>query len=321
MKTAQIIEDIKNKMPQGLSEIERLRYIYIYMGKIQNFDPVYYFGNSKVKSKIYRLTEKMSLNNKYYERKRELICTSIAANFKAIASEFGLNVIKAREQLDRHDRYSHAYNKVTLEDGQTLNVDLQLDLRYIQTGRRTRFFGKNEDDDLEIDEKFLEKIDENIGYKKRGKEYKDEEMKTISDDSKKMTTIEAINYILGKQEIIDTIEETGYVEGTKYLRDIFEMCNNDRKDKIRISIAHCYREIGLDEYEIPKRQYSICLHLKEKDDDKLYLYKKRDKKFTEVSTQRMSRLMNQGLKFSKRPEYNFDRFIRETGNWENIWTR
>lgn len=321
MKIKKLVEEIKETMPEGLNELEQLRYIYLSIGKRKSFDPVYYFGNSKTKSKICRLAEKVSLNRDYLAQKRELVCITISNMLMIVAKEFGIRVVCIKDLMEKGERYSHIFNKAFLKDGQIIKMDLQLDLRYIQTGRKTKFFGKDEFGNCQIDEDRLKEIDEKIGYKNPQKDYKDEEMRKIAEIVKEMKNEDAIEYVLSNNEIVETIEKTGYIEGTKYLRDVFEMCNGCRSDKIKISMAHCFREINVDGNGIPCRQYSVCLHLKDKKQDKLYLYKKKTKSFTEVSSERMARLMREGLKFSSKPEYDFKRFIKETGNWENIWNR
>lgn len=98
MKIKQLVQEIREQMPEGLNELETLRYIYIYLGKRKNFNPTYYFGNSKTRKQIYALANKEINNEEFLTEKRNLICTSISSLLKKVAREFDIDVDLYKEE-------------------------------------------------------------------------------------------------------------------------------------------------------------------------------------------------------------------------------
>ena len=168
MKVKQLAQEIKEQMPDGLNELEILRYIYIYIGKRKNFNPEYYFGNSKTKKQIYMLTNKEINNEEFLTEKRNLVCTSIASLFKKVAREFDIDVDLFKEE---NENGAHIYNIAHLKGLKTIKLDLQMDLNNIHSNKRTEYFGPITYLWDGLEEKEIEKIDKKIGYKKKGKKY------------------------------------------------------------------------------------------------------------------------------------------------------
>lgn len=297
MKVKQLVEEIKEQMPNGLNELETLRYIYIYIGKRKNFNPEYYFGNSKTRRQIYMLSNKEIDNEEFLTEKRNLICTSIASLFKKVAREFDIDVDLFKED---DGNGAHVYNIVHLKKGRTIKVDLQRDLKNIHSNRRTEYFGPVTFlwDGLEEEE--IEEADKKIGYKKKGKNYKDDDIKLLKNQLKGMNRRDAVKFLLGNKEFLEGLdEEEGYVEASSYVRTTFANCLNKWRYDTLPYVIHCYRDEDIHKQPLQERQYSMCILNKYKGDYDIYMYRKKQRVFEHISPERMKKLIEQGLKVDK----------------------
>lgn len=137
MKVKELLEDIKNNEKYNkLDELSFIRKIYIEIGKNKTFDVKYYFGNTKTQKKIYNLARKRAEVEKRLDE-REIICYSLARQCEYIFKKLGYNCTVTHEPKE----LEHVFNILTLNDGRRIKLDLQSDLEFIQTGRRTRNFG------------------------------------------------------------------------------------------------------------------------------------------------------------------------------------
>ena len=138
MKINQLVEKIKDEMPEGLDELETLRKIYIYIGKNKRFDPEYYYGNRKTREKIYKLSQNKMHDEEFLTEKRELICLTIANELKLVAKAFGIDV----ETVKDTDDAKHLYNIARLKNKVIIGLDLQNDLTAIHTNQSTNKFAQ-----------------------------------------------------------------------------------------------------------------------------------------------------------------------------------
>ena len=123
------------------TELEKVRYVYLDLGKIMSFDPLFYYGNEKNKKRIYKeceySEEKLCLNLKNGIG----ICKSISYLLEYVLTKLN---IKSKAIVDYSDivYYHHVTNMIYLTDGTKFEVDLQHDLENIQAHQKTRYFGK-----------------------------------------------------------------------------------------------------------------------------------------------------------------------------------
>ncbi len=54
MTKKDLVESIIQNMPDGLTKLEKARYIYIELGKQRKFDTRYYYGNRSSQRKAYK---------------------------------------------------------------------------------------------------------------------------------------------------------------------------------------------------------------------------------------------------------------------------
>ncbi len=294
MRVKQLVQEIRECMPDGLNELETLRFLYIYIGKRKNFNPEYYFGNSKTKRQIYMLSNKEINNEEFLTEKRNLICTSISSLFKKVAKEIDLDVDLYTED---EGNGAHMYNIAHLKDGRTIRLDLQLDLNNIHSNKRTDYFGPITFlwDGLEDEE--IEELDKKIGYKKEGKNYKDDDIELLIEQAKSMNLKDALEFLLRNEKFLEGLqEEEGYVEAIAYVRSTFVKCLNRWKYDTLPYVINCYRDEDIYKQSLQERQYSMCILNKYKGDYDIYVYRKKQRVFEHVSPERMKKLMEQGLK-------------------------
>lgn len=284
MKIKQVAEKIRNEMPEGLDELETLRYIYIYLGKQKRFDPMYCFADEKNKKKIYMLSKQKMHDEEYLTEKRELVCTTISALLRLVAKEFDI-----RLELSK-DEDNHTYNVAILKNGIRILVDLQQDLKFIHTNQRTENFGQGNYGYYDISEYELEAIDEKIGYKKRNEDYKDEQIYQLARSARKKKKLVALSYIVENEEFNQTIQNSdGYMESISYIKRVFREANI--LDFVRIVTCSKSETSNLEE-----KQYTPLLFAKYKSEYAMYIFKKKEGKFVDISPERFKKLLNLGMR-------------------------
>lgn len=146
-----------------LNELEKIRYVYIDLGRKYYFNLDFAFGNTKTRKQIYRRSKNMnSIDKSVYTG--EIICTTLSEIYKKIMNDLGVDVKVESEDMS-FSRCPHVYNVVTDRSGIRYIVDLQRDLENIQSRAVTKAFGLSLDDKKEIFSRFeLERIDRKIGY-------------------------------------------------------------------------------------------------------------------------------------------------------------
>lgn len=310
MKIKDMANEIREQMPKDLDELETLRKIYICLGKKKNFDCRYYFGNRKVRHKIYHLAELRLNDENFLVETKNLICTSIASTLKMLGKEFDIDIELEREGTENG---THMYNIAKLKDGRMLKLDLQQDLRFIHSNRRTRNFGVVDykyASCVYINNKELEQIDEKIGYKNIN--YKDDDIAMLKQQTEKMNAEEATEFILNSDKFNEILkQEEGYTELFDYVMTSLYEC----VDKLNIGVINCYRDKNINNEPLDERQYSMCICTKQDDKFNIYMFKKKERKFIHITAEQMRKLVNQGLKFQE--ESYWTKRIMRSINSEN----
>ena len=209
-----------HNIPDDLSEIEKVRWIYIKLGLLFNYD--------------YRIAGDISIRNKIVDYDSGYIsnyqtCTKISEILNKVYSEVGIEskTVTRENEVVIYD-YKHTANEVTLSTGEKYLLDLTIDLYLIQSGCQTHEFAKYDKDDYDvISDSKLQAIDERLGLIKG--EYTD---KKIWD---KKSVINGIDYseMTYDQELIYKIEKikeliplfSGYNESRLFLNKLLNDFN------------------------------------------------------------------------------------------------
>lgn len=196
-----IIDNIIDSMPNNLTKLEKVRYIYISLGKIINSD----INAIESKNETISFNKISVINNIWGALSKSKVCDSVTSKiFMYVCTRIGIKC----ELVSSSIKGSIA-NKVYIDDT-ILIVDLFNDIHNIQGGFSTRYFDKY-NDNREIDVK-LEYIKD---------EYMDFYVSTVFDEIKQ-TNDDILYQILSLTNKIININYIGPYELFKIYRNIFD---------------------------------------------------------------------------------------------------
>lgn len=239
------IRDILNNMPSNLSELEKIRWIYISLGSILSYD-----------FRKLDFNKKININDEYISKYQT--CVQISDLLYQMLNTVGIKCdIYEREEDKLHFDQAHQYNEITakedleyfIDEGDKIVLDLVYDLPYIQNNFRTQNFGAKAFGlgyaaISPIDEKI---IDEKLGFYPNG--YKDteiDEFRRYLDRSHYAFNSyeEELDFIIGKVQPylnpnVDFVEGTNILDNKLFediVRGLIIRHNlvNSNLDKIRV---------------------------------------------------------------------------------------
>ena len=152
---------IIEEMPEGLTQIEKARYIYIQLGKYFSYDERYITSPSdEEKREIFDRDISDIVDDK-------VVCTSLSRIYENLLNRVG---IKAKTVLIPGERLGHAFTELEI-DGNKYFTGLIRDLMRIKTGFKTKEFMIDNPDRFGEDSEYtvlsdedLKSIDDKIGY-------------------------------------------------------------------------------------------------------------------------------------------------------------
>lgn len=134
-----IIED----MPLGLNPLEKLRYVYIKLGKIMSYD----INVILEKNETFIFNNLGNINNLWGS-----LSTGKITNISIVKIlKYLCNLLDIDCEIILSNDYGYLCNKVLIDD-KVLILDLMKDIPYIQCGFSTMYFS-NYNDDLELDKR------------------------------------------------------------------------------------------------------------------------------------------------------------------------
>ncbi|MBF0987503.1 MAG: hypothetical protein HXK69_00840 [Clostridiales bacterium] len=153
-------------MPEGLSDIEKLRWIYIKVCKRFSYDLEYWSKLDKSKSIFYKSIDDIKDN--------KVVCSTISEIFTRLSKKAGLDVktlVVDEYGYDYGFQHGHALNEVNI-NGQKVYCSLIYDLEKVKFGAKTRGFMiddiEEEMGETAISDEDLQAIDDKIGYTVNG---------------------------------------------------------------------------------------------------------------------------------------------------------
>lgn len=298
------IELLKD-MPQGLTDLEKARWLYIKLGKKISYDMMAFYLKGNLLAEKYNLqTDIHSLED------TTLTCKPMSNVYIDLLNELG---IKAElVQLGDSFEYNHVATKIMFEDGLVILADLTFDLHKIQTGMRTLNFAYtapgNEYDMLT--KKELKDIDDKIGYTYKGI-YLDDFVDFVSEELKNTDKVE--RYLLQGRKIsecsmteiiskkLDFLLEhvlpsdLGYAESRNILIDIFEKSLTNQE-------FYCVKQYDLVKSgEDGNLEFTNCIKISE-NERTVYYAKLPDKKMRRYTSFEIENLFKNGWKNKKKKE-------------------
>lgn len=266
----------------GLSELEKVRYVYLDLGKIMSFDLLFYYGNEKNKRRIYKECECSEEKLCYALKNRIGICKSISYLLEYILTKLN---IKSKAIVDYSDivYYHHVTNMIYLTDGTKFEVDLQHDLENIQAHQKTRYFGRNF-----FTEEKLEQLDLKVHYISEDNRYTEEYYYLLEKSLIKVDNLEQkLEFILANIQVYTNMKMVSYLERKYYyIRFLSKFLTS--KDKNHITWMDSYYMT-----DGPK-QYLFCIALEGKENF-VYLFSKKLQRFQKYTLEEITAMVQEGL--------------------------
>lgn len=265
-----------------LSELEKVRYVYLNLGRIMSFDLLFYYGNEKNKRRIYKeceySEEKLCLNLKNGIG----ICKSISYLLEYILTKLN---IKTKTIVDYEDiiYYRHVTNMIYLTDGTKFEVDLQHDLGNIQIHSKTKYFGRGI-----FTQEQLEQLDLKLNYINENNRYTEEYYYLLEKSLIKVDNLEQkLEFILSNLHVYTDLKTMNYVERKNYYIGFLSKFLTS-KDKNHITWMDSYYMT-----EGPK-QYLFCIVLEGKENF-VYLFSKELQQFQKYTVEEVADMVQDGL--------------------------
>ena len=309
MNIYNIAERILKKIPEGLSDLEKARFVYLELGKMVSFNEEYWFGNSKIKNKIYKSQTKIEdlkdiKNNK-------IICVSLSNLYNYMMGRIGIKAVQAHDVNDSR----HVYSEFEI-DGKRYKADLQKDLHFIQTKRRTWEFGEIDVSvaDSEVNTEEIEKIDAKIGYSYQGEKNFRRLITNIENEIKKVDELDKkMNIILNKISEYEDISKMEYSEKIWYYYYIIKRMLTLQEKK-----RECENQLYTEDND--KRKYTCCISVLKRDGE-FYrmIYSEKNGKFIPVEDEILIELIEDGLKTCRNEKIpGLKKKMKELKNKNNV---
>ena len=210
---------IINSIPEETTLLEKVRWVYVNLGKIISYD----YKKMDFKNKV-------SINDTYISKYQTCIQVSDLLNeiFNSIP---GIKSISVERQMDKqYFDEAHRSNIVTLSSGERIVLDLIFDLPYLQNNFQTKNFGYFDDGD--IDTIIISTYEDKIMDSKMGLDtnYNDDKLKTLkyelrATDLSNFSYEEKTDFIIGKIKPFlntncDFVEATNFIDNTLFMDTI-----------------------------------------------------------------------------------------------------
>lgn len=217
------INYLMTSIPENLTDIEKIRYLYVELGKIFSYDYRMTVDQSVAKEKIDYSSNSIS---------RYQTCTQISEILSILINNLECNckakVVKRNIEGVRFEN-EHVCVEVEFNNGIRILLDLTLDLYTIQSGMKTKYFGyiTNATNDYDIISlKECKEMDKKLGFILDT--YTDDLIYKVRDDLEKksyegMEISEIINYKILTIKDILMKNFRGVHESTRYFYEVLNM--------------------------------------------------------------------------------------------------
>ena len=299
MKVKELLHEFQtNPKYQELEELSFIRKIYIEIGKNKTFDVRYYFGNTSTQKQIYRLAKKRTEVEDRLDN-REIICYSLARQCEYIFKKLGYNCTVTHEPKE----LEHVFNILTLKNGDRIKLDLQSDLEFIQTGRRTRHFGTTDDEYVlltEVPTEELERADRNIGYTNESGEYTDEVISAVISNLAGLPLTERVSKFINNEDIISISKDMGYMQQYSFY---YKMLTSLAENEI-------WKKLYIFPCKISEEEYTSCVFIRDQEPT-VFLYSNKHNRFLNVDIDKIPALQEEGLRLGVRGTENGVKLLRK----------
>ena len=214
------INFIMSSIPEDTTELEKIRYIYINLGKLFSYDYRIINDESVVEEPIDYLNNELDRYKTCYQI-TEILVILINGLLPSVKAKIVKRTIPGRKF-----KFEHVACEVLLSDGTKLLLDLTLDLANIQAGLKTKEFGFS--DNIEGDYDIIsllecKKMDKKLGFivDKYTDDYIEEFNNEIrKEDHSNKTMSEFVNYKINKAKEVLFKDFKGTHEAVRYIYNL-----------------------------------------------------------------------------------------------------
>lgn len=306
------IDIIINNMPENLSEIEIIRYIYLNLGKLLVSNTNYSYNlNFEKRHNIF-----INGKNSPIPQTNEIICNSGSELLTYTLKKLGVNA-----ETYYNIGIDHAETIVNTLDNKLYCLNLIGDLSRIHTNRKTKYFAESSDTGIlnaeikliyqklpdSLSDEELKKIDDKIGYTFHGlytddfismlkKEFVDNfkyimpsdlKFENEYDKNEKMRKY-ALEFLINNCNILnEDLSSVGFEETTHYYWNLIR----NVLPKQNINLYSCFFD-----GKISNKEMISIISLPYKNSYIYYLYDKNYGKYIEISKDHIEKLLKHGLK-------------------------
>lgn len=310
------INKILENMPKNLTDLEKVRYIYLKMGDIfsYNRDFLYIDDYRYVNDMYNEVITKEKIEKGNYKNKIASLCKQMSEISCETINKLNPSKIKARIVGYNPDKETHVEVVVTISD-ESYNLNINLDLYKIQKGMRTVGFATtnkaiDETECVVLSPDEIKKMDEKLNYCKYGMYMDDaiEMIKAEMQDTKNIEKLISENELkTGRKEDIIFKYKVDFI--FKYLKnnlpeekklEIYELCKYYKKlfkelltEKERVDNNIQKFDIYLKEDGKNKKENALY-QIKMKERIIYYLYFDEERGFAEIDEKSLRNLDNTG---------------------------
>ena len=215
------INFIMSSIPEDATELEKIRYIYINLGKLFCYDYRIIIDESVAYEQVDYSSNEIGRYKTCYQ-----ISEILTILINGMLPECKAKVIE-RKIPGRRFNKEHVGTEVTLSNGVKILLDLTLDLSNIQAGLKTKEFGYSNNADGDYDIISLQecmKMDKKLGfiYDKYTDDYIEEFVSELSKENFAGKTLaEIIDYKINKAKQIFFKDFKGNYEAVRYIYTLF----------------------------------------------------------------------------------------------------
>ena len=283
------IEQVKEfqRNNPDLTETELIRYVYLDLGKRFSFDLNYAFGTKATKKKIYNKTEKADLEASM--ENNTIICISACHILEYVLGNLGINIRTKEEERDV-SKFPHVYNIITQKNGKEYIIDLQSDIKNIQSHSFTSYYGLSVErgKPAVISRAEIERMDRKLGYIDDKNYYADDYMYLLKSYIEVMGNVEdKAELVLENIDIYQNREMNYHARKWHHeelLKKLFSI-----KEMRKIHMIDCYEQIG------DEREYRNCIAVDNKTGTDIYMYDIEKNKYCKMTIEDFARLIREGL--------------------------
>ena len=291
--------EILKEMPEGLTDLEKSRWLYIKLGKLFTYDMnAFYLREEKLGDKYNQKVDIRNLESTH------LICKPINEIYIDLLKE--LSIKAELIEVSHNYEFNHVGTRVEFNDGLIIFTDLTLDLYRIQTGMRTLNFAytsPGSDYDI-LSKRELREIDNKLGYTFRGV-YLDDFIDFVSGELKNPEKVQ--RYLLNGKSIneVNTAEivskklnfllkhvlptDLGYVESRNLLLEVLGKCLTNEEQS-------CVKQYDLVKDKVDGSvEFTNCIKINDEKEEFFYV-KLPDSNMERKSVRDVERLFENGWK-------------------------